>query len=308
MARVWKRLWFVGWMAWSVVSGAGAEEAPALLLWPGKPPVESGLTGPEEATPSGVKNVSMPTLTPFLVSGAPGPVPAVIVVPGGGYGSVCHLTEGTPIAEWLGKRGIAAFVLKYRLPNGHPEIPMLDARRAIRLVRARAQEWKVDPAKIGIWGFSAGGHLAATVATAGETEGDLDGAVMDPGSARPDFAILFYPVISMDEAIGHGGSRKNLFGEAPAEACARLSTDTRVTASTPPSFLLHAADDRAVNVDNSLRFVAALARCGVPAEAHVFEKGGHGPPAFQKNPSWESALEDWLRRREVLPAKSNPSP
>ncbi len=283
------------WALALLLLGARAEEIP---LWPGEAPLENGLTGPEEPTPAGFRNVSVATLTPFLVPESKAPVAAVVVIPGGGYGSVCTLTEGTPIAEWLGKRGIAAFVLKYRLPNGHWEVPLMDARRAIRLVRARATDWNVDPAKIGVWGFSAGGHLASFVSTAGETEADLEGTLIDAGSARPDFSILFYPVIAMEDGVGHSGSRRNLTGsDAPAE---KFSTDLRVSAGTPPAWLLHASDDTVVPVENSTRYLLALRRQGIAGEAMIYEKGGHGPRAFQTNASWESALEEWLRRRDVL--------
>lgn len=284
----------MGLMSWASLA---AEEIP---LWPQGAPVENGLTGAEEPTGSGVRNVSVATLTPHLVPGAKSPGAAVVVIPGGGYGSVCTLTEGTPPAEWLVRRGIAAFVLKYRLPNGHADVPLMDARRAIRLIRARAAEWNVDPQKIGVWGFSAGGHLASFVATAGEAETDGEGTLIDAGPALPDFAILFYPVISMEEGIGHAGSRRNLTGSDASDGAARFSTDLRVTAATPPAWLLHAVDDRVVAVENSVRYLLALQRNGVAAEALLYEKGGHGPNAFQKNPSWESALEEWLRRHDWL--------
>jgi acetyl esterase/lipase len=196
---------------------------------------------------------------------------------------------------------VSAFVLKYRLPNGRAAIPSLDARRAVRLVRERASEWKVDPARVGIWGFSAGGHLAATVCTATPEDSETDAAagVKDGISARPDFAVLFYPVISMEEGVTHGGSRKNLgVGDAP-EA---WSCDLRVTAEVPPTFLLHAGDDAAVPLENGLRYLAALRRHRVPLEALIYETGGHGPPAFEKNPTWEAALEAWMRRRGLTPA------
>jgi acetyl esterase/lipase len=279
------------------LAAAGAEEIP---LWPAKAPMENGLTGPEVPTPAGVRNVSVATLSPFLVPEAKAPVApvaAVVVIPGGGYGSVCTLTEGTPIADWLVQRGIAAFVLKYRLPNGHWEIPLMDARRAIRMVRARAADWNVDPARIGVWGFSAGGHLASFVATAGETEADVEGTLIDPGSARPDFSILCYPVISMDDEVGHRGSRRNLTGTDSAGEAVRFSTDLRVDSGTPPAWILHAMDDMGVPVENAWRYAMALRRKGVSAEALFFEKGGHGPKAFEANPSWEGALEQWLVRR-----------
>jgi len=289
------------WIALTVSAawaGAALGDNP-LPLWAERPPLESGLTGAEEPTPAGVKNVSVPTLTPYLVPDAVKPVAAVVVVPGGGYGSVCTLTEGEPPARWLVARGVAAFVLKYRLPNGNAAVPSLDARQAVRMVRERAAEWNVDPGRVGIWGFSAGGHLAATVSTATSADQEADAAAGVDGkvSARPDFALLFYPVISMEEGVTHGGSRKNLGVGDAAEA---WSCDLRVTEATPPTFLLHAGDDAAVPLENGLRYLAALRRHRVPLEALLYETGGHGPPAFQKNPTWEPALEAWLRRRGVM--------
>jgi acetyl esterase/lipase len=208
---------------------------------------------------------------------------AVVICPGGGYGGICTNTEGTPIAQHLVQRGIAALVLKYRLPHGQHDLPGSDARAAIGLARRHAQDWNLDPAKIGIWGFSAGGHLAATVGT------------LARGDERANFQILFYPVISMQDDVTHRGSRRNLLGEQPSrELSDRYSLELQVSGQTAPAFLLHAASDTVVDPRNSLRYYEALVREKVPAVMHFYQHGGHGPGAFQQNPSWELALDHWL--------------
>ena len=211
---------------------------------------------------------------------------AVVICPGGGYGGICTHTEGTPIARHLLQRGIAAVVLKYRLPQGQHDVPGSDARAAIELTRRHAQDWRLDPSKIGIWGFSAGGHLAATVGT------------LARGDQRADFQILFYPVISMQDGVTHQGSRRNLLGGQPErELIDRYSLELQVSRETSPAFILHAASDTVVDPLNSLRYYEALVREKVPAVMHFYQHGGHGPGAFQKNPSWQAALDDWLSER-----------
>ncbi|MDH3582944.1 MAG: alpha/beta hydrolase [Phycisphaerae bacterium] len=275
-------------------------EAIQMSLWNTAPPTNNGLTGPERGSGC-VGNISKATLTIHLPAKDQATGAAVVITPGGGYGVVCVESEGRQIADLLVPRGIAAIVVKYRLPNGHHEIPANDARRAMRTVRHHASDWKIDPKRVGIWGFSAGGHLASTVATAFDA-GDAD--AKDPverESSRPDFAILFYPVISMEGGVTHGGSRRNLLGPDPAEEkIARYSNETQVNERTPPTFLLHAGDDRAVPVENSLRYYRQLVRHRVPADLLIFERGGHGPGAFKNNPSWQAAFDQWLRRRKCL--------
>lgn len=252
----------------------------------------------------GKKPEDIPTISLYRPGGGTANVPAILVCPGGGYG---HLAdhEGHNIAVWLNKIGIAAAVLKYRLgPRyGHPA-PMLDASRAIRTLRAKAKEWDLDPNRIGIWGFSAGGHLASTIATR------FDGG--DPNAAdpiervrsRPDIVVLAYPVISMSETITHAGSRKNLLGANPsAQLVASLSNELQVSAQTPLAFLFHTADDNAVPVENSLLFAAALRTAKVPYELHIFEKGRHGVGLAPDDPSlsgWPKLLENWLRMRAFI--------
>ena len=267
------------------------------LLWPSGAPDSNGLEG-EEIVRACIGNISIPTMTVYPAPKEKATGAAVVVMPGGGYGVVCVEPEGMPIVKQLNERGIAAVMLKYRLPNKHHLIPANDARRAIRMTRAKAADLGIDPKRVGVWGFSAGGHLASTVATvfdAGDAESDDP---IERMSSRPDFAILFYPVISMREEITHKGSRSNLMGKE--DLVERYSSELRVTAETPPCFLLHCSDDRTVAVENSAAFYQALVANKVPAACMIFEEGGHGPNAFNKNPSWEGALDGWLKKRGCL--------
>lgn len=230
----------------------------------------------------------------------------IVVLPGGGYGGLAMGHEGDDIAAWLNEHGIAAFICDYRHRGkgyGHPA-PMLDAQRAIRTVRFHAKEWGVDPARIGVIGFSAGGHLASTVSThfdAGQAE------AIDPierVSCRPDFAVLCYPVISLSEPWTHQGSERNLLGENPdPELVRKLSNEKSVTAENPPTFLWHTSDDAVVPPENSVQFYLALRRHGVPAEMLIFERGRHGLGLARDVPSissWPDRLLDWMRLHEWL--------
>ncbi len=264
---------------------AGPPAVPnAIPLWP------DGAPGADSAS-----ETFEPYLVPHLVETTT-PHGAVIVCPGGGYsGRAAH--EGDPIAEWLNSLGIASFVCHYRVaPYRHP-YPLLDAQRAVRWVRTHGATWHIDPTKIGILGFSAGGHLVSTVGThfdAGEA------SAADPvnrASSRPDALILCYPVISFGE-WRHHGSMVNLIGEDPDPALRHsLSNEHQVTAETPPTFLWHTADDAGVPVDNSLLFAAALARCRVPFELHVFASGPHGLGLAPQDPhvgAWSRLAGEWL--------------
>lgn len=279
-------------------SGAAAFAEPhAELLWPDGAPDSNGLQGPE-IVKACIGNISIPTITVYPAPKETSTGAAVVVIPGGGYGVVCVESEGMPIARELNERGITAVMLKYRLPNQHHLIPAHDARRAIRMTRAKAADWGIDPKRVGVWGFSAGGHLASTVATVFDEGNTASGDPVERMSSRPDFAILFYPVINMNDDIAHKGSRRNLMGiEDLGE---RYSSELRVTAGTPPCFLLHCSDDRTVDVENSLRFYQALVAHQVPAACLIFEAGGHGPNAFNRNPSWEGVFDGWLKTRGCL--------
>ncbi len=257
-----------------------------MFLWPDGAP-ELTRTTPEHA----------PMLTPFLPTSS-APTAAIVVCPGGGYGMRAE-HEGEPVARWLNTLGIAAFVVAYRVaPHRHP-IPLGDAQQAIRTVRARADEWNVDPQRVGILGFSAGGPLAATVATQwdhGQAKGD------DPVArhgCRPDLAILCYPVISFMAATHHG-SMTNLLGESPTLAERRAqSAELNVTPETPPAFLWHTADDAAVDVENSLVFASALRRHGVPFALHVLPAGEHGLGLAEGHAEagvWPDLCAGFLRR------------
>lgn len=240
--------------------------------------------------------VSRPTLSVFLPPAGKANGTAVIICPGGGYGVLCIQREGDEVARAFNKLGITAFVLKYRLPDDRimkdkSTGPLQDAQQAIRLVRQQAARWHIDPKKIGIMGFSAGGHLASTAGTHFGQAVDL----------RPDFMVLVYPVISFKDSIGHKGSRDNLLGKAPSAAQVRLySNEYQVTASTPPAYIVHAGDDRVVPVANSLRFYEALQQQGVRAALHIYEKGDHGflsQPPFEE---WFGRCIFWMKQEGWL--------
>lgn len=252
-----------------------------------------------------VRNVSKPTLTAFLPAAGTGNGAAVIVCPGGGYGVLVIDREGYQVAKALNKQGIAAFVLKYRLPDDRIMTdksigPLQDAQQAIKTVRERAKEWQVDPAKIGIMGFSAGGHLASTAGTHYDSS-----FVENPGktSVRPDFMILVYPVINLLDKIGHKGSATNLLGASPSmERIKYFSNDLQVSASTPPAYLTHAGDDTVVPVANSIRFYEALNAKGIPADMHIYSKGQHGYPKVPTFDEWFGRCMLWMQTSGFLPA------
>lgn len=264
------------------------------LLWPNGAP---GAVGTEDG--------DKPSLTIYLPPAEKANGAAVVVCPGGGYGGLAMDHEGRQIADWLNARGLAAFVLKYRhAPRYHQPTPMLDAQRALRLVRARAKEWNVDPQRIGIWGFSAGGHLASTAGTHfDDGKPDADDPI-DRTGCRPDFLILCYPVITMTLPYTHGGSRNNLLGKEPEPKLVEYySNEKQVTSKTPPTFLFHTDADKAVPAENSVFFYQALRKAKVPAEMHIYEPGQHGVGLAQKDPvlsTWSERLEAWLKLRGIL--------
>lgn len=261
------------------------------LLWPDGAPGALGTAAEDK-----------PSLTPYLAKSPNGT--AVIVCPGGGYQNLAMDHEGVQIARWLNSLGISAFVLKYRLgPKYHHPAMIDDAHRAIRTVRSRAASLQIQPDRIGIWGFSAGGHLASTAATHFDP-GDPNAAdPIDRAGSRPDFAILAYPVISLGE-FAHMGSRNNLLGKNPDPKLVEdLSNDQRVTPETPPTFLFHTTADAAVPVENSVRFYLALRKAGVPAEMHIFQNGPHGvglAPTDATLSVWPELLANWLRECGLL--------
>ena len=246
----------------------------------------------------GKEAVDVPTITPFLAPKETATGAAIVVLPGGGYSHLSETKEGSDVAKWLNSLGISAFVLKYRLgpKYGQPN-QLLDAARAMRTVRARAKEWNLDANKVGILGFSAGGHLASTVAThfdAGKTDAKDE---IERMSSRPDLQILIYPVISMGE-FAHQGSKKNLLGDNPTAELVKLySNELQITKDTPPAFLVHAVTDPVVPIENSLLYADALRRAKVPFEMHLYEQGPHGFGLAPTNPilaSWKDRCADWL--------------
>ena len=267
------------------------------LLWPNGAP---GAKGTDEG--------DKPTLTIYLPEKEKATGAAVVIFPGGGYGHLATDHEGHQIAEWLNSIGVAGFILKYRHSNsgagyGHPA-PIQDAQRAIRTVRSRAKQWGVDPGRIGIIGFSAGGHLASSAGTHFKNRYSEPADEIDRRSCRPDFMILMYPVISFTEWYTHKGSRKNLLGDNPDEDLVEnFSNEKQVTPDTPPTFLVHANDDKPVPPENSISFYLALRKAGVPAEMHIYEKGGHGfGPGIGKGAcsSWMARCADWMKGRGLL--------
>jgi len=242
--------------------------------------------------------VSVPTLALYLPKKETANQSAVLIFPGGGYSHLAMHKEGKKIALWLNSLGITAFVLKYRLPTDRVMKdksigPLQDAQEAIRTIRRNAKEWNIDPAKIGVLGFSAGGHLASTLATH-----YLDKVYdADTISARPDFSILIYPVISMEEGITHNGSKVNLLGaNAVKELVDKYSNEKQIDANTPKTFLIHASDDKVVPVENSIQYYMNLKKFNVPVEMHLYENGGHGFGLGTKgtHTEWPKACEKWL--------------
>ncbi len=281
-----------------------AVDAPApqtLPLWEGKAPHAVGNSTADK-----------PSLAVFRAAKPNGT--AVVVCPGGGYGFLADDHEGKQVADFFNGLGITAFVLKYRIvqkdrPGPLHPAPLTDAQRAIRLVRAKAKDFGIDPDRIGVMGFSAGGHLASTAGThfdKGLTEGDA----IDRTRCRPDFLILAYPVISMEPGVTHNGSRVNLIGAKPdAKLIEHYSNEKQVTKETPPTFIFQTSADTAVPAENAVRFYVALKKAGVPAELHIYEKGKHGV-GLGRDPrwtggetsiaTWPDRLADWLRSRGLV--------
>ena len=244
----------------------------------------------------GKEDKDIPTLTPYLADGTNASGAAIVIFPGGGYGGLAP-HEGKGYADWLVTNGISCFVVKYRLGSqGYRHPAMLnDASRAVRLVRSRAEEWKIDPKRIGVIGSSAGGHLVSTLITHFDSGKEDASDPVERQSSRPDLAILCYPVITMG-ANTHAGSKRNLLGENPdPELVKNLSNETQVTSNTPPCFIWHTFEDKGVKVENSLEFAAALRRAGVPFDLHVFQKGPHGMGTANNHP-WTRDCIFWLRQ------------
>ncbi|MDD4049353.1 MAG: alpha/beta hydrolase [Clostridia bacterium] len=246
-----------------------------------------------------IKNVSKPTLTIYLPKEEIATSAAVIICPGGGYSGESYLKEGTLIAEEFSRKGIAAFILKYRLPSDSIMIdktigPLQDAQQAIKTVRQRAAEWQIDTAKIGIMGFSAGGHLASIAGTHFSKSYIPNHENI---SLKPNFMILVYPVISMSDELTHKGSRNNLLGElASKEHIMLFSSELHVNTNTPPTWITHTGDDTVVTVENSIRFYQELIRNKVPAEMHLYPKGNHGFVLDIPTDEWMQPRFNWINK------------
>ena len=278
-------------VAFVLVSASAQTQSEAFPLW------KDGAPGAK-----GTEAKDIPTLTPFLPDPAKATGAAIVVCPGGGYGGLAD-HEGSVYAKWLNANGVAAFVLKYRLGSAgyrHP-VMLQDAARALRITRSRAEEWKIDPKRIGIMGSSAGGHLASTLMTHWDAGKADDADPIERVGSRPDLGILCYPVISMG-ANTHAGSKRNLLGENPSpELVTLLSNELQVTSNTPPAFVWHTFEDKGVKIENAISFVQALNKANVPFELHTYQKGPHGiglgsrdgDPA--KLHPWTTACLTWLR-------------
>src|SRR5689334_5245664 len=273
-----------------------SEEPQTIPLW------EQGAPGA-----LGQADEGKPTITLYRANGN-GVRTAVIVAPGGSYAHLATNHEGRQVANWLNALGVTAFVLKYRLgPKYHHPIELGDAQRAIRLVRSRAQEFSIAPDRVGMMGFSAGGHLASTAGTHFDNGNSRASDPIDRVSSRPDFLILGYPVITMEGPYAHSGSVRNLLGDHPdPKLLEELSNELHVTPQTPPTFLFTTSEDKTVPTENSVNFYLALHKAGVPAELHVFEKGPHGVGLDLSDPAlgeWPTLLANWLRERGLVGAR-----
>lgn len=278
-----------------------------LQLWEGDPPNyrETGEVIIHDTSDIVViSNVQKPDIAIFLPSKKNATGEAVVVCPGGGYGVLAYDWEGSDIARWLNSEGIAAFVLKYRLPGSKSNIiayksPLMDAQRAMRLARYHAEKWNIDPGKVGVMGFSAGGHLASTLSTHYDSGDPSNDDPVERESCRPDFSILVYPVISFTKEYTHVGSRENLLGKDPdPQLVQHFSNELQVTADTPPAILIHSGDDDAVPVENSMAYYHALQKLGINSELHIYPYGGHGYSlAIGRGhlSTWPDRVSEWIK-------------
>ena len=306
LATLTATLWIVLAALFPLPSKAAAPD-PAVAFPPqmqsfplyGDAAIPNAKPGPDEETGAGtgwIQKVSRPAIQVYLPAPMRATGASVLVIPGGGYAGLTFDYEGVQQARYFIDHGIAAFVLKYRLPSEQTMQnrsigPLQDAQQGLRFIRLHAREWNLDPARVGAIGYSAGGHLAATLATHFERS-YIDNP--ERVSLRPDFLVLVYPVISMDARITHMGSRTALLGSSPSNDLVRqFSDELHVTAQTPPTLILHAVDDQLVDVDNSIVFLQALRHAGVPVEAHLFEQGQHGFPLLPRD-RWQGMIMDWI--------------
>ena len=264
-----------------------------IKLYPNGPKEANEINVSESSgNPEYISNISEPRMVVYQAPKEKATGTAVVICPGGGYASVWHVKEGSDIAKWFNELGVSAFVLYYRMPNGHSTVPLTDAQTALKIVHKRAKEWNIDSNKIGIMGFSAGGHLASTVGTHFKTKEE-----------RPAFMILAYPVVTMDSALTHRGSRDNLLGKRPSDELVKLySNELQVTKNTAPTFIVHATDDKTVPVKNSIQLYEALKENKIEAELDTFAVGGHGFGMRKRGISvdnWPELLRNWLNKLKL---------
>jgi acetyl esterase/lipase len=265
-----------------------------IKLYPNGPIESNGITDAEAIQQDDfVINIAVPRMYKYLAPTDKANGTAVLICPGGGYFGVSAVKEGEEIARWFNQLGVSAFVLYYRMPNGHTEIPLKDAQTALQIIRNRVKEWNLNKHKIGIMGFSAGGHLASTVGTHFKTK-----------FQRPDFMVLAYPVVTMKKELTHSGSRENLLGKNPTKEQVELySNELQVTKNTPPTFIVHSLDDGAVPIANSEQLLKALQDHKVPAELYKFDVGGHGFGMRKHGipaDNWPELLKTWLQARKLI--------
>ncbi|MFV0471741.1 MAG: alpha/beta hydrolase [Paludibacteraceae bacterium] len=267
-----------------------------IMLYPQGPQESNELKEPESWRDKDfLRNISEPRILVFSAKEEVANGTAVLICPGGGYSGVSVVKEGEDIAKWFNARGVTAFVLYYRMPNGHHDIPLKDAQTAMKYIRKTAKKWNINKQKIGVMGFSAGGHLVATLATHNSRK------------TRPDFAMLIYPVITMDKEFTHKGSRDNLLGKNPSTDQIRIySNELQVSKKTPPTFIVHAKDDQSVPIKNSQVFYDALIQNNIPAELNIYNQGGHGFGMREKgvdSDSWSQKLEKWLIKQKIIDSR-----
>jgi acetyl esterase/lipase len=303
-----KNLWYTVWISVFIFIGNGNAQTTTIKVWPESIPGAKIDTGYKEQTLTVELNrlrilkVSEPQLMVYLPSKEKANGTAVIICPGGAYSRLAIDHEGWDVARWFNEMGVAAMVLKYRLPSDaimeDKSIgPLQDVQEAIRMVRRNAAKWNISSCKIGVMGFSAGGHLAGTAST---MYNEKVYQSKDTTSARPDFSILIYGVLSMQKDITHSGSQKNLLGEnAPQSVVDKFSNEMHVTTKTPPAFIVHAADDPSVPIQNSVLYFLALKKAGISSELHIYEKGGHGfglaIGRTSSESNWPKACEEWMK-------------
>ena len=265
-----------------------------IKLYPNGPKESNQITTPEKfRDPEFLMDISDPRMLAFPAPKDKANGTAVLICPGGGYGGVSIIKEGSEFAKWFNDLGVSAFVLYYRMPNGHTLVPLTDAQTALAIIHKRAKEWNIDKEKIGIMGFSAGGHLASTVGTHFKT-----------ATQRPAFMILGYPVVTMDSTLTHKGSRNNLLGKKPSDDLVKLySNELQVTKKTPPTYIVHATDDKAVPVKNSVQLYEALKEKKIEAQLDTFAKGGHGFGMRKRGipvDNWTDLLKIWLKKNKLI--------